>query len=110
MKAEHLVVKNMKSKEIAEGVLLRSAHLSKLTVTFVELAPGAKVPLHSHPHEQISFIVTGKLKLTVNGVDYELCPSEALTIPAYAPHSAEVIEGPVFAVDSFSPKREDYVF
>lgn len=110
MKAEHLILKNMKSKEIAKGVILRSAHLSKLTVTFVELANGAKVPLHSHPHEQISFIVKGKLKLTVDSIEYEVGPSEALTIPAGAPHSAEVIEGPVFVVDSFSPKREDYVF
>ena len=103
-------VKNMRFKELAPGIRLRAVHLNNLTVTFVELDEGAHLPVHSHPHEQISYIQTGILRLTVDGKAYDLSAGMVLTIPGGVPHSGTVIEGPVFAVDSFSPKREDYVF
>jgi len=105
-----LVVKDLRYKELVPGIRLRAVHLSKLTVTFVELDEGSRLPEHTHPHEQISYIASGVLRLTVAGQDYDLSPGMVLTIPAGAPHSGTVLEGPVFAVDSFSPKREDYVF
>ena len=103
-------LKNLRSKEIAPGIRLRATHLNNLTVTFVELDEGAHLPEHSHLHEQISYISKGILRLTVAGRDHDLSAGMVLTIPAGTRHSGTVIEGPVFAVDSFSPKREDYVF
>ena len=104
------VVMKLPYKELVPGIRLRAVHLENLTVTFVELDEGARLPRHSHPNEQISYIAGGILRMTVSGKDYDLAAGAVLTIPAGAPHSAIVIEGPVFAVDSFSPKREDYVF
>jgi len=104
------VIENLPFKELVPGIRLRAVHLEKLTVTFVELDPGSKLPEHSHLHEQISYISRGILRLTVGGKAYDVAAGQALAIPAGAPHSGEVIEGPVFAIDSFSPKRQDYVF
>ena len=105
-----LVVKELRYKELVPGIRLRAVHLNSLTVSFVELDEGSHLPEHSHPHEQISYIAKGVLKLTVNGQPHELSAGMVLTIPAGALHSGTALEGPVFAVDSFSPKREDYVF
>ncbi len=103
-------VKDLPSKELAPGIRLRAVHLDKLTVTFVELDPGAVLPEHSHPHDQVSYIARGVLRLTVDGKSHDVGEGQVLTIPGGAPHSGEVIEGPVFAIDSFGPKRDDYVF
>ena len=110
METTHYVIENLPSRELVPGIRLRAVHLDKLTVTFVELDSGARLPQHSHPHEQISYIARGTLRLTVDGKPYDVAAGQALTIPGGVPHSGEVIEGPVFAVDSFSPKRQDYVF
>ncbi len=105
-----LVIEDLPYKEIVPGIRLRAVHLDRLTVTFVEIDEGAVLPEHTHPHEQISYIAKGVLRMTVDGQDHDIAAGQVLTIPGGAPHSAVVIEGPVFAVDSFSPKRDDYVF
>jgi len=104
------VVMKLPYKELVPGIRIRAVHLEKLTVTFVELDEDAQLPRHSHPNEQVSYIAKGILRITVSGKDYDLAEGAVLIIPEGVPHSAIVIEGPVFAIDSFSPKREDYVF
>ena len=103
-------VDKLSVKEMAPGIRLKAVHLDKLTVTFVELDEDAVLPEHSHPHEQISYIAKGTLRLVVDGVPHDLPAGTGITIPSGVPHSATVVAGPVLAIDSFSPKREDYVF
>jgi len=107
---ESLTVKDLPCKELFPGIRLRAVHLDNLTVTFVEMDQGAALPEHSHPHDQVSYIARGVLRLTVDGQAHDLKAGQVLTIPGGSPHSGQVIEGPVFAVDSFGPKRDDYVF
>ena len=54
----------------------------------VEFAPGAVAPNHSHPGEEIAYIVEGVLEYTLAGrPPVTLKPGESLFIPAGTPHA-----------------------
>jgi quercetin dioxygenase-like cupin family protein len=56
----------------------------------VDLAPGVAFPLHSHPGEEIAYVLEGLLEYQLEGQPpVTLKPGEALFIPAGAKHSAK---------------------
>lgn len=105
---EKFVVRDLASREMLPGVTLREVHLERVMVTFIRLLPGAVVPAHRHPHEQISVVVSGRLKMTVGTESFVLQPGEGARVPSRVEHSAEAL-AETWAQDSFSPIREDYV-
>jgi quercetin dioxygenase-like cupin family protein len=73
------------------------------------LHQGCMVPEHSHPNEQITYVVEGALRLTLNGVEIvTVSGGEMLVIPAHVKHSAEALEDTV-DLDVFAPPREDWI-
>ena len=74
------------------------------------LAKGCLVPKHSHPNEQISYILSGCLSFTL-GDDPEpvvVRAGEVLVIPGNLPHAAEALEDTV-DLDVFAPPRQDWI-
>lgn len=82
------------------------------TIAQIHLKKGCIVPLHSHPNEQISTVLSGRLRFTFNpGVgteEYTVSSGEVLIIPGGVPHSAEALEDTI-NVDFFAPCREDWI-
>jgi quercetin dioxygenase-like cupin family protein len=72
------------------------------------LQTGAALPLHSHPHEQIGYLVKGRLRLTIGADIHEVLPGDSWCIPGDVLHCAEIIEESV-AVEVFAPVREEYL-
>ena len=70
------------------------------------LAKGCIVPMHSHPNEQISYILSGRLRFHLN--DTAIDVAEILVIPANLPHSAEALEDTI-DLDLFAPPRQDWL-
>jgi quercetin dioxygenase-like cupin family protein len=68
---------------------------------------GVQVPLHTHPHEQIGYVVNGEVRMTVDGVDSLLGSGDSYCIPGDVPHSAFTLS-PSVIIDCFTPAREDY--
>ncbi|MEO0413124.1 MAG: cupin domain-containing protein [Pseudomonadota bacterium] len=74
------------------------------------LTPGMEVNPHSHPFEQIAYIVQGRIKFTIEDEIYEVGAGEVIHIPANAVHCGEPIgEDICMNLDIFSPIREDYL-
>ena len=74
----------------------------------IALKKGCVVPMHQHPNEQISLIVSGSLEFVIGGVSKTVRAGEILVIPANLPHSAiahEDMEG----LDIFAPPRQDWI-
>jgi quercetin dioxygenase-like cupin family protein len=103
------IIPDLPSRGMAPGITLREAHLQKVMVSFIHLQPGAIVQEHRHPHEQISVVISGRLKMTLAGETATLEAGQGLLVPSNALHSAVALEVEVWAYDSFSPIREDYV-
>jgi quercetin dioxygenase-like cupin family protein len=72
------------------------------------LAKEAILPRHSHPHEQIGYLVSGQLALTIDTTTYQVRPGDSWCIPGETEHNAVAIEESV-AIEVFSPVREDYI-
>lgn len=73
------------------------------------LSSGAVIPLHSHPNEQISYIISGSLEFDFGNGDTRIVgPGEVLVIPGGVPHSAIVLEDSL-AFDIFAPPRQDWI-
>lgn len=72
------------------------------------LSRGAIVPRHSHMNEQITWILSGALKLIFDDGETILRDGEFLLISANVPHAAEALEDTV-DIDVFSPPRQDWI-
>jgi quercetin dioxygenase-like cupin family protein len=83
-------------------------HAAHLTVARLHLAAGAVVPEHSHPNEQITCLLEGKLKFVSAGREIVISAGDMLEIPPHEPHRVEALEDSV-AMDLFSPVREDWI-
>ena len=92
----------------ADGVQMSGVFGSGAMLSRVALEPDALVALHSHPHEQIGFVVSGTLILEIAGELYRLTPSDAFAIPGGVEHSARGGQEGCLVVDVFQPIREDY--
>jgi quercetin dioxygenase-like cupin family protein len=97
----------IKGKEIVPGLYGRFVHGDTMTLSFVDIQPGARLPEHSHPHEQITYLIEGELEMVIGGEKMLLTPGMVHVIPSNIPHSA-VARTFVKVLDAFSPVREDY--
>ena len=93
-----------------EGIRQKTlVHGDKTLMVEFRLQKGARVPLHSHPHEQTGYLVNGNIRLFIGSDVHEVLPGDSWCIPGGTQHSAESFEDSV-AVEVFSPVREDYLF
>jgi len=97
------------SKEVLPGITLRSVYLENAMMTFFDLEPGSRIPLHKHSHEQISYVVRGSLTMTVGGETRTMPEGDIAVVPANVEHGAEVGDQPTFALDAWYPVRDDYI-
>ncbi|MGE5244082.1 MAG: cupin domain-containing protein [Betaproteobacteria bacterium] len=80
----------------------------RVTVAQFHLSRGGVVPRHAHENEQISLVMSGRLRFDLDGRSVEVGGGEALQIPGGLPHEVEVLED-AFVIDVFSPVRQDWI-
>ena len=83
-------------------------HAQHITIARIGLARGGVVPTHAHINEQVLNMISGRLKVVLDGATTVLQGGQTLVIPPNVPHSVEALEDCV-AVDIFSPIREDWI-
>jgi quercetin dioxygenase-like cupin family protein len=93
---------------IFPGVTIRTAWLDRVMTSIVDFQPNAVVEEHSHPHEQMGIVLSGRAVFTVGGESKTLGPGDVYRIPSNVKHKVVALEAPVRAFDVFSPVREDY--
>jgi len=76
-------------------------------VVRIELKQGSEVPLHSHPHEQIGFVQSGRMRFRIGDEEKVLGPNDGYFVPGGVTHGVWAEEDTV-AIDIFSPVREEY--
>src|SRR5271156_1871376 len=81
---------------------------SNIMVARVLLKKGARVPLHSHHNEQVTYILEGALHFFIDGQEITVHAGEVLCIPPHMPHEALALEDTV-DLDVFNPPRQDWL-
>ena len=72
------------------------------------LEKDAEVPVHSHPHTQISYIVEGRFRFTVGDKEIEVAKGDTVCSRNGIKHGVVCLEKGM-VVDFFTPMREDFV-
>jgi len=94
---------------LGEGVTASPLFGEGAMLNLLEFEPGATVPLHSHPHEQLGIVLRGMQALVVDGIARELGPLEGYVLPGGVEHAAYAGPEGALVLDVFCPPREDYL-
>ncbi|MCY3558523.1 MAG: cupin domain-containing protein [Chloroflexi bacterium] len=95
--------------EMFPGVVRRTLNAGERTsIHEIEIAAGGCVPMHTHPHEQIGYLVSGRVKFELGDETKELSAGDSWIIPSAVPHEVTALEDSV-ALDIFSPAREEFI-
>jgi quercetin dioxygenase-like cupin family protein len=96
-------------KEALEGIRLKTlVYGEKTLMSEFRIDKGKTLPMHSHPHEQSGYVVSGSINLIVEDEKFAAGPGDGWCIQGDVKHGAETLEDSVI-VEVFSPVREDYL-
>ncbi|MBJ6750412.1 cupin domain-containing protein [Geomonas anaerohicana] len=96
-------------QQVLPGIRQKTlVHGDKTLMVEFLLEKGAQLPLHSHPHEQTGYLVSGRIRLSIGEKKQEVLPGDSWCIAGGAQHNAEILEDSV-AIEVFSPVREEYL-
>ena len=98
------------TKELLLGVRTRTFWGENLMFSLVELDANAIIPMHSHPHEQGTYLLSGGFETTIAGETRWVGPGELFIIPGGVEHSVRVGPEITRLVDVFVPVREDLMY
>jgi quercetin dioxygenase-like cupin family protein len=96
-------------ERVREGVERKAFSGDGATLSLNRLQPRHEPRPHSHPHEQIVYILEGCIDFHIGEAVTRLGPGGLLVVPPGATHWGEVVgEEAVLNLDVFTPKREEY--
>ena len=93
---------------LSDKITRQMLYGEKAMLARIVLKRGAIVPRHSHANEQITWILSGALKLIFDDGERVLHGGQMLLIPGNLPHAAEALEDTV-DIDIFGPPRQDWI-
>ncbi len=95
--------------QLRRGVSHKVFSGENATLAWGTLQPGHETNPHAHPHEQLVYVVQGRMRFTVGDESAIVEPGDMLVVPSGVEHWAENL-GSEDAIDLsiFSPRRDDY--
>jgi len=90
------------------GITMQAVWGERMMMCFFDLEPGAALPAHSHPHEQMGMGIAGTFDLTIGGKTRTIRAGDSYCVPSGVEHSAVASAEGARVLDIFSPVREDY--
>ncbi len=99
----------LKSNTVLDGITLSAVSTENTMMTFFDFEPGAVIPVHKHPNEQITYVIEGSIEFTLENETRTLNAGDGVVIGPDQEHSARVLSLPAKAVDAWYPLREDYL-
>jgi quercetin dioxygenase-like cupin family protein len=83
------------------------AHGDSVTIGEIDLDAGTVVPMHNHPHEQVTYVMEGRFEFTIGTETRILERGVAALIPGGVMHGGKTLTA-CRVLDVFSPVREEY--
>jgi quercetin dioxygenase-like cupin family protein len=90
------------------GEILMAGEKCMMMINTIE--PNIPTPPHTHPHEQIGYLIEGKGILYIDGKTRELEAQVTFLVPPNAAHNFDATgTRPAVLIEAFAPPREDYL-
>ena len=91
------------------GVAEKVVNGKNMQLIRAEFQPGGAYRLHSHEREQFSFMLSGRMRLTVGEEVMEIGPGDMWYAPSNVVHGGEILGNePVVFVDVYSPPADEF--
>jgi len=104
----YFTLETLPVERISDTISRRVITGAKEMVVFWSMKAGAHAAAHAHPHEQIFWVLSGRMEFRL-GADTRTCgPGELGLIPGGVEHEAWFPED-TEVVDVFAPPREDFL-
>ncbi len=101
--------KDVQGLEASEGVVrFVKSYTDEVMVVENHFKKGAVGALHSHPHTQITYVVSGKFEFTIGDEKNVVTAGDTMLKKDGIEHGCVCLEEGVL-LDIFSPMREDFV-
>ena len=95
-------------EKISDKITRRVLAGEKGMMVWWSVKTGMHAAAHSHPHEQIMWILKGKLEFRMGNESRVLNPGDVVVIPGGVDHEGWCRED-AEVVDFFAPRREDFL-
>ena len=100
---------DLPNEVVRKGVSRAGFRGEDVLLVMNKIEPGMDINPHSHPFEQVVYIVEGRVKFHVGDEEMEAGPGSLIRIPPDVVHDAEPIgDTPALNLDVFAPIRDDY--
>lgn len=97
------------STKAYEGLTRRVlAYNDKLMLVEHTMEAGSEFPRHSHPHEQLAYLVSGHIQVYAGSTSFEARAGDSFVLKGNVEHNVIALERSV-ALDIFTPVRDDYI-
>ena len=106
-----VVVSSIEGKPM-HGTLVLKPMLKGEQMTLLELhyQPGTKAPLHTHSHESIIYVVSGRVRTWIGDDVYDLGPGDVARHPAGPLHTVEaLVESTIIEIKSPAPDIATFI-
>ena len=90
---------------VSRKILCHSRDLMMCEISFEK---GAKGNFHTHPHQQITYVIAGSFAFTVDGETKVVKAGDSVYMPSGSLHGCECLEEGKLC-DVFTPEREDFL-
>lgn len=84
------------------------AYNDKLMVVEHTMGKGSVFPEHSHPHDQLAYLISGHIRVQCGDETFEATAGDSFVVRGGIQHQVTALEESV-ALDVFTPYREDFV-
>jgi unsaturated pyranuronate lyase len=95
------------SEEVYPGITRQVVNGACQSLVRYVYAPGSVFPIHAHPQEQVTVVISGAIAFTIAGGEHVLNSGQVAVIPGGVEHGARVVGSePVETFNAPSPRRE----
>ena len=104
-----LSIEDVEGEQFSKGAVRKVlVHSHAMMMVYNEAPPGGRLA-HSHPHEQMGYIIKGTAKLTAGAEEVLLKTGSSYSLEPNEHHEFEAIgKESLIVLDIFHPPREDY--
>lgn len=97
------------AESVGAGVTRRLlAHAGSLMAVEVQFAEGAIGPMHRHPHEQLTYVLSGEFEFTIGEETHIVCAGDTLYKASEVLHGCRCLKAGTL-LDTFTPIRTDFL-
>lgn len=108
-RAQHLNWSTIPVEHPAEGIERQMFVGEQMMICRFQFAPFLVTAEHSHPHEQMSLVMSGRVRFFIEGQERIAGPGDVLHFPSNCVHGATMMAEEVVLIDIFTPLREDFL-